>query len=126
MEGLVPLLPLVGFAAIFWLLVIRPGVRRERERRAMQSSLSVGDAIILTSGFFGTIRALHEDRAEVELAPGTTVTVALGAVGGLAPEAPAPLDETGLPTPDLSKTTTTDGADGAAASTSPTSKPEES
>ena len=85
MEGLVPVLPILGIALVFWLLVIRPGVRRERERRSMQSSLAVGDRVILTSGFFGTIRTLHNDRAEIELAPGTTVTVALGAVGGLDP-----------------------------------------
>ena len=87
MEGLVPLLPLVGIVLVFWLLVIRPGVRRERERRSMQAALAVGDQVVLTSGFFGTIRALHDDRADIELAPGTTVTVALGAVGGLDPDA---------------------------------------
>ncbi|WP_139978671.1 preprotein translocase subunit YajC [Nocardioides litoris] len=86
MEGLVPPLLLVGMLLVFWLLVVRPGVRRERERRAMQTALVAGDRIVLTSGFFGTVVALHDDRAEVELAPGTVVTVALGAVGGLAPE----------------------------------------
>jgi preprotein translocase subunit YajC len=102
-EGLVTLLPVVGIALVFWLLVIRPGVRRERERRSMQDSLTVGDRVVLTSGFFGTIRALHDDRAEIELAPGTTVTVALGAVGGLEPTTdPAP--GTTEPTTDLRKT----------------------
>lgn len=109
MEGLVPPLLLVSTLLVFWLLVIRPGVRRERERRLMQDSLNVGDRVILTSGFFGTVRALHDDRAEIDLAPGTTVTVALGAVGGLAP---AP--EAG---PDLHKTTTD-----AEASTTPESE----
>ncbi|MDO9457454.1 preprotein translocase subunit YajC [Nocardioides sp.] len=102
MEGLVPLLPIVGIFLVFWLLVIRPGVRRERDRRAMQSELVVGDAVILTSGFFGTIVALHDDRAEIELAPGTTVTVALGAVAGPQPESDTPTDSQ---TPDLHKTT---------------------
>lgn len=98
MEGLVPLLPMVGILLVFWLLVIRPGARRERERRAMQDALSVGDEIILTSGFFGTIRSIDDDRADIDLAPGVTVTVALGAVGGLATPPTAG--------PDLSKTTT--------------------
>lgn len=85
MEGLVPPLLLVGMLLVFWLLVVRPGVRRERDRREMQSALQVGDRVVLTSGFFGTITAVHDDRADIELAPGTVVTVALGAVGGLAP-----------------------------------------
>jgi preprotein translocase subunit YajC len=99
----------VGTLIVFWLFVVRPGVRRERERRSMQDSLHVGDKVVLTSGFFGTIRVLHEDRADIELAPGTTVTVALGAVGGLAPEP--------LAGPDLHKTTSD-----AEASTTPESE----
>lgn len=99
MEGLVPPLLLVGMLLVFWLLVVRPGVRRERERRAMQGELAVGDHIILTSGFFGRIVAVRGDRADIELAPGTTVTVALGAVAGLDPEAPS-----ASVAPDLNKT----------------------
>lgn len=96
MEGLVPLLPIVGIFLVFWLLVVRPGVRRERERRAMQSALAVGDRVILTSGFFGTIVSIDDDRADLELSPGTTVTVALGAVAGPQPDRTTP--------PDLHKT----------------------
>lgn len=105
MEGLVPLLPLVGILLVFWLLVIRPGTRRERERRAMQAALAVGDRIILTSGFFATIAAIRDDRADIELAPGTTVTVALGAVAGLDPA----FEAGSASGPDLHKKTT--GAD---------------
>lgn len=62
----------------------------------MQSALAVGDRVILTSGFFGTIVSIDDDRADLELSPGTTVTVALGAVAGPQP------DQTS--TPDLHKT----------------------
>jgi preprotein translocase subunit YajC len=99
-EGLVTLLPIVGILLVFWLLMIRPGLRRERERRSMQADLVVGDRIILTSGFFGTIAALHDDRADIELAPDVTVTVALGAVAGLEPVA-----DPAEPGPNLHKTT---------------------
>jgi preprotein translocase subunit YajC len=90
-EGLVPPLLLVGMLVVFWLLVVRPGVRRERDRRQMQLALEPGDRVVLTSGFFGTVVSIDDDRADIELAPGTVVTVALGAVGGPAPEA-APTD----------------------------------
>ncbi len=85
MDGLIGVLPLIGIALVFWLLIIRPASRRNKDMRAMQSSLSVGDEVMLTSGFFGTVRALHDDRLEVELAPGTVVTVAKGAVGNVVP-----------------------------------------
>ena len=47
----------------------------------MQSTLEVGDEVILTSGVFATIRDLDEDVAQVEIADGVTIKVALGAVG---------------------------------------------
>jgi preprotein translocase subunit YajC len=84
-DGLVGLLPLVGILLIFWLLVIRPASRRQKTQLQMQSGLDVGDRIVLTSGFFATVTAIHDDRLEVELAPGTTVTVARAAVGSVVP-----------------------------------------
>ncbi|MGA8256815.1 MAG: preprotein translocase subunit YajC [Nocardioides sp.] len=85
MEGLVQLLPLVAIALLFWFLIIRPQSRRQKEQVRMQSSLAVGDQVILTSGFYGTLMTLHDDRVEVELSPGTTVTVARAAIGTVVP-----------------------------------------
>ncbi len=93
MDGLVGLLPLVGILLIFWLLVIRPASRRQKTQLQMQSALGVGDRIVLTSGFFATVTAIHDDRLEVELAPGTTVTVARAAVGSVVPQDAEDLDE---------------------------------
>jgi preprotein translocase subunit YajC len=88
---------LVGFALLLWLLLIRPQARRQRELAHMQSTLEVGDEVVLTSGVFGTVRGLDEAVAQVEIADGVTIRVARGAVGQLrgeplepedAPEAP--------------------------------------
>ena len=49
----------------------------------MQSSLSVGDEVMLTSGVFGTLRELHDDRVSVEIATGVVISVARGAVGNV-------------------------------------------
>jgi preprotein translocase subunit YajC len=74
-------LTLVGFALLLWLLLIRPQSRRQRELRAMQSALEVGDEVMLASGIFGTVRALNERFAHVDIANGVTVKVARGAIG---------------------------------------------
>jgi preprotein translocase subunit YajC len=71
----------VGIALLFWLLMIRPAQRRQRAQRQMQSSLSVGDEVVLTSGIYGLVRSLDDDRIDVEIAPGTVIAVARGAVG---------------------------------------------
>ena len=79
-----PILTLVGFALLLWLLLIRPQQRRQRELARMQSSLEVGDEVMLTSGIFGTVVALDEIEAQVEIAAGTTIRVVRGAVGQVA------------------------------------------
>ena len=47
----------------------------------MQSSLSTGDEIMLTSGVFATVQQVEDDHVLVEIAEGVTIKVALGAVG---------------------------------------------
>ncbi len=89
MDWLAQLLFFAAIAAVFWLLLVRPNVRRQRQQVSMQESLQVGDQVMLTSGFYGTLRGLQDDRVEVELAPGTTVTVARGAVANVVPAADA-------------------------------------
>lgn len=81
MQDLASFLPLIGIALIFWLLLIRPQSRRQRELRAMQSSLSVGDQVVLTSGIHGVLRELGDDVVHVEVAAGVTLRVARGAIG---------------------------------------------
>ena len=83
MQDALPVVTLVGFALLLWLLLIRPQARRQRELAHLQSTLEVGDEVVLTSGVFGTIRGLQEAVAEVEIAAGVTIRVARGAVGSL-------------------------------------------
>ena len=89
MESLASLLPLVGIALLFWLLLIRPAQRRQRETLRMQSAITVGDEVMLTSGIYGTVKTVVDDRFEVEVAPGVVVTVARGAVGSVVTKAEA-------------------------------------
>jgi len=97
---------LVGIALLFWVVLIRPQVRRQRELGHMQSTLEVGDEVMLTSGVFGTVRALDEDVAQVEIADGVTIRVARAAVGRLVgDDEPERTDE---PTDAPAETTHTD------------------
>jgi len=95
-QDLVPVLILVGFALLMYLLLVRPQSRRQRELAAMQRSLEVGDVVMLTSGVYGTLRSVDEVNAtaQLEIADGVVITVARGAIGqrGVDP-APAPADQ---------------------------------
>jgi preprotein translocase subunit YajC len=79
-KGLASLLPLLAILAVFWLLLIRPAQRRNRELARLQNSMQPGDQVMLSSGFFGTLRSVEADRARVELAAGVVVEVARAAV----------------------------------------------
>jgi preprotein translocase subunit YajC len=91
-QDALPILTLVGFALLLWLLLVRPQARRQRELAHLQSTLEVGDEVVLTSGVFGTVRGLDEDVAEVEVAAGVTIRVARGAVGQVRGDHPEPED----------------------------------
>ena len=72
---------LVAIGLLFYLFLIRPQTRRQREVRQMQSALNLGDQVMLTSGIYGEVRSLDDDRVRVEIAPDVVVEVARGAVG---------------------------------------------
>ena len=58
----------------------------------MQSTLEVGDEVMLTSGVYGTVRSLDEAVAQVEIAEGVTIRVARGAIGQVGVDDDAEVD----------------------------------
>ena len=54
--------------------------------RSLQGQLREGDEVLTTSGIYGRIVELGDDDAELEIAPGTVIRVARGAIGA-APDA---------------------------------------
>lgn len=80
MPELVSLLPIVGIALLFWLLIIRPAARRQKELVRMQGALSTGDEVMLSSGIFGRLTSIEDDHLTVEIADGVNVKIARGAV----------------------------------------------
>ena len=55
--------------------------KRGREAQAFQSGLGVGDAVVMTSGLYGTIIVLDDTTAILEIAPGVQVRVDRRAIG---------------------------------------------
>ena len=88
MNDLAALLPLVAILALFWFMVIRPQQRRQKEVVALQNSIQVGQRVMMSSGVFGTVTSIADDRARLEIAPGTEIEIARAAI--------AKVDESGL------------------------------
>ena len=71
---------------MFWFLLIRPQRRRQLESQRMLGSLEVGKEIVTAGGLYGTITALDEDEARVQIADGVEVRVAKRAIAGVLSE----------------------------------------
>ena len=72
---------LVLMIGAFYLLLWRPQQRRMAMVRALQSELQQGDEVVTTSGIFARVVRLGDDDADLEVAPGTVIRVARGAIG---------------------------------------------
>jgi preprotein translocase subunit YajC len=88
-DNLLPILPLVGIAVLFWLILIRPAQRRQRALTHLQGEVTVGDEVMLTSGIFGTVRGLDDTTVSLEVSQGVTLKVVRAAVGSVE-SSPAP------------------------------------
>src|SRR5262245_58701634 len=86
-----PFLLLAGTFLLMWVLFILPQQRWIRAHREVVASLEVGDEVMTTAGMYGTITAIDadDDVVQLEIAPGTVVRLARGAIAqrvGLEPE----------------------------------------
>ena len=71
---------------IVWFLLIRPQRKRQLEAQRLVESLAVGKEIVTAGGLYGTITALEDDEARVEIADGVEVRVAKRAIAGVLSE----------------------------------------
>ena len=88
------LLPFVIIIIAFWFLLIRPQQRKQRQVREMQSTLSVGDEVMLTSGIFATVDTVADDHVLVRVADGVTLKVVRAAIGQVLPKETLSLEKT--------------------------------
>ena len=91
MPELVSFLPIVGIALLFWLLIIRPASKRQKDLARMQAALQPGEQVMLTSGIFGSLAATDGDALLVEVSDGVVIKVARGAIASVV--APTTVDD---------------------------------
>ena len=81
--------------AILYFVMWRPQQRRIRAMQALQASLQLGDEIITSAGFLGTIRRFDGEVVTIELSPGVEARVNRRAISGrVGPDTPAADDAT--------------------------------
>lgn len=60
-QYLFPALMIIGLVLVFWLLIIRPQKKQEKETQKMRNSIMVGDTITTIGGINGIVRQIKED-----------------------------------------------------------------
>jgi preprotein translocase subunit YajC len=68
------MLPL-AFLAIFYLFIIRPQKKKEKEIKEMRSQLAVGDRVVTIGGIVGRITRLKDDEVTIEVGADRTKMV---------------------------------------------------
>lgn len=81
METAANLVPLVLIAVVFWLFIVRPARRRQREFVEVQNSVEVGTEIITAGGIYGRVSAVDDDTVHLDIADGVTIKMVRQAIG---------------------------------------------
>jgi len=83
---LASLLPLVFIVVIFWLLIIRPQMKRNKQHRELVANLAEGDEVVSTGGLLGRITEVGDNFIQVQLADGVEVKMQKNSVGQVVPK----------------------------------------
>ncbi|RKF21174.1 preprotein translocase subunit YajC [Altericroceibacterium spongiae] len=68
-------LPLVGMVLIFWFLIIRPQMKRQKEHQQKITGIRKNDKVVTAGGLVGKVMKVDDDYADVEIAQGVKVKI---------------------------------------------------
>jgi len=71
--GWIQFLPLIAMGLIFWFLIIRPQMRRQKEHQNKVNALKKGDQVLTGGGLIGKVTRVDDDYADIEIANGVKV-----------------------------------------------------
>jgi len=83
MGGLAQLLPIVLIIVIFYVLLIRPQQKRQRQLQETIASLKAGDKVVTNGGIIGVITAVHDTSFMIRSADKTILEIARSAIAGV-------------------------------------------
>ncbi|WP_226015722.1 preprotein translocase subunit YajC [Novosphingobium sp. FKTRR1] len=74
-------LPLVAMAAIFYFLILRPQMRKQKEHQVKIAALKKGDEVVTAGGIIGKVIKVEDHVAEIEIAPNVRVKAVKSTLG---------------------------------------------
>ena len=83
MGALTGVLPILLMVAVFYLLLIRPQQKRQRDLQQTISELKTGDRVVTTGGIIGTITTIRDTSFIIRSADKSMLEVARTAIAGI-------------------------------------------
>ena len=68
-------LPLVAIMVIFWLFMIRPQAKKQKELRKFRESIQKGDKVITAGGIYGKVVSVKDNQVVLLVDENTKLTV---------------------------------------------------
>src|SRR5687767_4058049 len=81
--GLAQLLPIVLIILVFYVVLIRPQQKRQRQLQETISSLKIGDRVVTTGGVIGVITTVRETSFLIRSADKSILEIARSAIAGI-------------------------------------------
>jgi preprotein translocase subunit YajC len=78
--GLLPMLLIIG---VFYLLLIRPQQKRQKQLQQTISELKAGDRVVTTGGIIGTITTVRDTSFLIRSADKSILEIARSAIAGI-------------------------------------------
>jgi preprotein translocase subunit YajC len=80
LSGLLPMLLIIG---VFYVLLIRPQQKRQKELQQTIAQLKTGDRVVTTGGIIGTITTVRDTSFLIRSADKSILEIARSAVAGI-------------------------------------------
>ena len=77
---------LVLIFGMFYLLIIRPQRKKQKEHQNLMQELKRGDKVVTAGGIYGVIESTSEDSIVIKVESGTTLRIARNSVANKRPQ----------------------------------------
>ena len=80
-------LPLVAMAAIFYFLILRPQMRRQKDQQAKIAGIKKGDQVVTAGGLIAKVIKVDDQTVDLELGTNVRVRAVRATIGDVLPPA---------------------------------------
>ena len=86
-------LPIIGMIAIFWFLIIRPQMKRQKEHQQKVAAMKKGDQVVTAGGLVGKVVKVDDVYVELDLGPNVRVKAIKATIGDIIPPGGTPAND---------------------------------